>query len=91
MRLVLTEFVMLDGVSQGPGSPAEDTSDGFTRCGWLVPFIDEMFVRRTSEWLDLADWQPTTVLGAFAGVEELKARSGRELQLHGAPGWGMRC
>ncbi|MEV8371327.1 dihydrofolate reductase family protein [Kribbella sp. NPDC056861] len=55
MKLVLTEFVTLDGVSQGPGSPDEDTSDGFTRGGWLVPHLDELFVRRTSEWLDLAD------------------------------------
>ncbi|MFB6718834.1 dihydrofolate reductase family protein [Kribbella sp. NPDC056345] len=55
MKLVLTEFVTLDGVSQGPGSPTEDTSDGFTRGGWLVPFIDEAFVRRTSDWLGLAD------------------------------------
>ncbi len=55
MRLVLTEFVTLDGVSQGPGSPTEDPSDGFTRGGWLIPFLDETFVRRTSEWLELAD------------------------------------
>lgn len=55
MKLVLTEFVTLDGVSQGPGSPTEDTSDGFTRGGWLVPYIDELFVRRTAEWLQLAD------------------------------------
>jgi dihydrofolate reductase len=55
MKLVLTEFVTLDGVSQGPGSATEDTSDGFTRGGWLVPYLDELFVRRTSEWLDLAD------------------------------------
>ncbi|TCO36000.1 dihydrofolate reductase [Kribbella steppae] len=55
MKLVLTEFVSLDGVSQGPGSPTEDTSDGFTRGGWLVPYLDDQFVRRTSDWLDLAD------------------------------------
>ncbi len=55
MKLVLTEFVSLDGVSQGPGSPTEDTSDGFTRGGWLVPYLDEQFVRRTSDWLGLAD------------------------------------
>lgn len=55
MKLVLTEFVTLDGVSQGPGSPTEDTSDGFTAGGWLVPHFDEHFVRRTSDWLDRAD------------------------------------
>lgn len=55
MKIALTEFVTLDGVSQGPGSPTEDTSDGFTRGGWLVPYLDELFVRRTSDWLDLAD------------------------------------
>lgn len=55
MRITLTEFVTLDGVSQGPGSPTEDTSDGFTRGGWLVPHIDEGFVRRTVEWLHRAD------------------------------------
>lgn len=55
MKITLTSFVTLDGVSQGPGSPAEDTTDGFTRGGWLVPYLDELFVRRTSQWLDLAD------------------------------------
>ncbi len=55
MRIVLTEFVTLDGVSQGPGSPAEDTSGDFTRGGWLVPYLDKVFVQRTSDWLDLAD------------------------------------
>ncbi|MCE7011373.1 dihydrofolate reductase family protein [Kibdelosporangium philippinense] len=55
MKVTLTSFVTLDGVAQGPGSPTEDTTDGFTLGGWLVPYLDEVFVRRTSEWLDLAD------------------------------------
>ncbi|MEV4349209.1 dihydrofolate reductase family protein [Actinoplanes sp. NPDC049596] len=55
MRLVLTSFVTLDGVSQGPGAPDEDPSDGFTRGGWLVPYLDKQFVQRTSEWLGHAD------------------------------------
>jgi dihydrofolate reductase len=55
MKVVLTQFVTLDGVSQGPGSGTEDTTDGFTGGGWLVPYLDETFVKRTSEWLDLAD------------------------------------
>lgn len=55
MRIALTQFVTLDGVSQGPGAPEEDTSDGFTRGGWLVPHMDGTFVQRASDWLDLAD------------------------------------
>jgi dihydrofolate reductase len=55
MKITITEFVTLDGVSQGPGSATEDTSGGFDRGGWLVPHLDEQFVRCASEWLDLAD------------------------------------
>ncbi|GAA0926408.1 dihydrofolate reductase family protein [Nonomuraea longicatena] len=55
MKIALTEFLTLDGVSQGPGSPEEDTGGGFTRGGWLVPHMDATFVRRASDWLDLAD------------------------------------
>ena len=132
MRIALSQFVTLDGVSQGPGSPTEDTSDDFTRGGWLVPYLDEVFVRRTSDWLDRADglllgrrtyeafardwpqitdpddpftermnslpkyvvtntlarggWHPTTLLHGdpVRTVGELRARPGRELQIHGS-------
>ncbi len=33
MKLTLMQFVSLDGVCQGPGSPDQDTTDG-TRSGW---------------------------------------------------------
>lgn len=55
MKIVITEFVTVDGVSQGPGSAQEDTSGSFDRGGWLVPHMDESFIRQASEWLDLAD------------------------------------
>lgn len=55
MKIVITQFVTLDGVSQGPGSVDEDPSDGFTRGGWFVPYLDEAFVQQASDWLDLAD------------------------------------
>lgn len=55
MKIAITQFVTLDGVSQGPGSAAEDPSDGFDRGGWFVPHLDEAFVAQASAWLDLAD------------------------------------
>jgi len=55
MRLVLQEFLSLDGVCQGPGSPDEDTTDGFTRGGWFVPHLDEEFERLAGTWLGMAD------------------------------------
>ncbi|WP_156250261.1 dihydrofolate reductase family protein [Pseudactinotalea terrae] len=55
MKLAVTQFITLDGVSQGPGSADEDTSDGFDRGGWLVPYIDDTFIAQASAWLDLAD------------------------------------
>ncbi len=55
MKLTLTEFMTLDGVTQGPGSPDEDTSDGFTQGGWFVPHMDERFVQLAATWLGEAD------------------------------------
>jgi dihydrofolate reductase len=55
MRINITQFVTLDGVSQGPGSTEEDPTDGFERGGWFVPYLDEAFVQTASAWLDLAD------------------------------------
>lgn len=55
MRLVLQEFLSLDGVYQGPGAPDEDTSDGFTRGGWFVPHLDEEFEQLVGSWLRQAD------------------------------------
>jgi dihydrofolate reductase len=55
MRLILMEFLSLDGVAQGPGSPDEDTSDGFTGGGWLVPHLDDEFVQVVANWLSEVD------------------------------------
>lgn len=54
MKLTLTQFVTLDGVHQGPGAADEDTTDGFTRGGWMVPHMDQTFIARAAEWLALA-------------------------------------
>ena len=55
MKVAVQEFLSLDGVSQGPGSPDEDPSDGFTQGGWFVPYVDEEFERLVGSWLGEAD------------------------------------
>lgn len=55
MKLVVQAFTTLDGVTQGPGAPDEDRSDGFDRGGWFVPFVDEAFMAHVKAWIANAD------------------------------------
>jgi dihydrofolate reductase len=40
MRIILSDFISLDGVVQAPGGPEEDTDGGFRHGGWSIPFFD---------------------------------------------------
>lgn len=40
-KLVVIEFMSLDGVVQAPGAPEEDPSGGFQHGGWTVPYFDD--------------------------------------------------
>jgi dihydrofolate reductase len=40
MRLVLSEFISLDGVIQAPGGRQEDTDGGFQHGGWSMRYFD---------------------------------------------------
>ncbi len=40
-KLIVTEFMTLDGVAQAPGGPDEDRDSGFTHGGWQAPLLDQ--------------------------------------------------
>jgi dihydrofolate reductase len=40
MRVVISEFMSLDGVVQAPGGATEDVSGGFQHGGWSMKFFD---------------------------------------------------
>jgi dihydrofolate reductase len=40
MRIVVAEFMSLDGVVQAPGGPDEDRDGGFAHGGWSHPYFD---------------------------------------------------
>lgn len=40
-KLIVTEFLTLDGVAQAPGEPDEDREGGFSHGGWQMPLLDD--------------------------------------------------
>jgi len=40
MRIVVSEFISLDGVVQAPGGEREDLDGGFRHGGWSMPYFD---------------------------------------------------
>jgi dihydrofolate reductase len=50
-RLIVNEFLTLDGVMQGPGYEWEDRRGGFEDGGWQQPYADEIFGKAVTEGL----------------------------------------
>jgi len=56
MRVVVSEFMSLDGVVQGPGGAEEDTERGFAHGGWSMPYFDpEIMGAAVGEGMATAD------------------------------------
>ena len=53
-KVVLTEWISLDGVAQSPAYADEDPSGGFDRGGWHLRYIDDVAARRLVENLNEA-------------------------------------
>jgi dihydrofolate reductase len=48
-KVIVDEFMSLDGVMQAPGGEEEDTSGGFQHGGWSMQYIDEPAQKRVLE------------------------------------------
>ena len=51
MKVLITEFISLDGVVQAPGAPTEDTDGGFTHGGWMLKYFDAEIIGGTFDEL----------------------------------------
>lgn len=59
-KIVVAEFVSLDGVIQAPGGAEEDTEGGFTHGGWTMPFWHDDIGTHFAEAMSQSD---TLLLG----------------------------
>lgn len=46
-KMIVSNWMTLDGVYQSPSAPEEDPSDGFRHGGWATPYFDDAAM----EWL----------------------------------------
>jgi dihydrofolate reductase len=42
-KIIVSEFLTLDGVMQAPGDSNEDRSEGFNQGGWQLAYFDDVF------------------------------------------------
>jgi dihydrofolate reductase len=65
-KIIVHEFITLDGVIQAPGSADEDTDGGFEHGGWTLPYWHDDIGAHFSEAFAQAD---TLLLGRKTWVE----------------------
>ena len=74
MRVVISEFMSLDGIVQAPGGAEEDTDAGFAHGGWSMPYfdpeamgpvLDDTMARTEALLFGRRTWQ--TMAGAWPG------------------------
>jgi dihydrofolate reductase len=54
-KLIVSEFMSLDGVMQAPGGAEEDTEGGFRHGGWTIPFWHDDIGRSFGELMQHVD------------------------------------
>ena len=69
-KLIVHEFMSLDGVMQAPGGPDEDRDGGFTHGGWTLPYWHDDIGKTFFELLEGCD---TFLLGRRTYVTHAEA------------------
>jgi dihydrofolate reductase len=57
-KIIVQEFITLDGVMQAPGGPEEDESGEFEFGGWTAPYFVETYKAADeymSQWMESTD------------------------------------
>jgi dihydrofolate reductase len=51
-KVIVNEFLALDGTAQAPGGADEDTSGGFQHGGWHMQYLDEAFMNWVAKGIE---------------------------------------
>lgn len=57
-KIIVQEFITLDGVMQAPGGPEEDESGKFAYGGWTAPYFreaDDAAANFMAKWMQSTD------------------------------------
>ena len=94
MRIVVNEFMSLDGVVQAPGGAEEDTDGGFAHGGWSAPYFDpQVMGAAIGEGMNTADallfgrrtWQGMAAAWPGARRRPLRRPDERDQEVRGVP------
>jgi hypothetical protein len=86
-KIIIQEFITLDGVMQAPGGPEEDPSSDFRYGGWTAPYFngaDEEAGGLMSLNENKTDWPNIVFLQSVDDIKKLKDSEGTELQVIGS-------
>jgi dihydrofolate reductase len=51
-KVIVNEFLALDGTAQAPGAEDEDTSGGFQHGGWHMQYVDDEFMKWVTKGIE---------------------------------------
>ncbi|MFH5800512.1 hypothetical protein [Haladaptatus sp. CMAA 1911] len=54
-KVIVSEFLSVDGVMQAPGGPDEDRNGGFEHGGWQMQYFDGVSVDTVSDGISTSD------------------------------------